>query len=193
MAGQLRILSTVLLLLLAACSSTQPEVQEVIVTRDERELPEGCSPRKTAELTMRLLDAFNRGDQEQFTQFFPQTFQWYSDGWRTEIKGVNIDKDHLFVSRPGNREALPNYSAERHQQGDRLQLYKASMIERDHRRALVIFQLFREADDVEPGVDGSGRRAAPPTLVTKCSPGGVTDVSIVGAEARSENARDRVG
>lgn len=154
MAGQLRILSTVLLLLLAACSSTQPEVQEVIVTRDERELPEGCSPRKTAELTMRLLDAFNRGDQEQFTQFFPQTFQWYSDGWRTEINGVNIDKDHLFVSRPGNREALPNYIAERHQQGDRLQLYKASIIERDQRRALVIFQLFREGDDVEPGVDG---------------------------------------
>jgi hypothetical protein len=151
---------TALLLLLAACSIpaiTQPETQEVIITRDERDLPQGCSPREAAELMMRLLDAFNRGDQEQFVQFFPPTFQWYSDGWRTEIDGINIDEDYLFVSRPGNRQNLPDYVAERYQQGDRLQLYKASIMERDQRHALVNFQLTREADDVAPGVDGNKR------------------------------------
>lgn len=156
----LAIPATVVFLLLAACSGPtepQPETQEIIVTRDERDLPQGCSPREVAQLMMRLLNAFNSGDQEQFIQFFPPTFQWYSDGWRTVADGVDIDPDHLFVSRPGNRKDLPNYLAERHQQGDRLQLIKASVIEDGQRHALIIFQLVREADDVESGVGGNKR------------------------------------
>lgn len=154
------IAATVLLLFMTACAGSMvsyPEDREVIVTRDERDLPEGCSPREAAQLMMRLLNAFNSGDQEQFIQFFPPTFQWYSDGWRTVADGIDIDPDHLFVSRPGNRQDLPDYVAERHQQGDRLQLLKASVTEEGQRRALIIFQLVREADDVESGV-GSNKR-----------------------------------
>lgn len=135
----------------------QPEAQEIIVTRDERDLPEGCAPREATQLMMRLLNAFNSGDQEQFIHFFPPAFQWYSDGWRVGADGINIDPGHRFVSRPGNREDLPDYVAERHQQGDRLQLLKASVIEEGLGSALVNFQLVREANDVEPGVGGNKR------------------------------------
>lgn len=158
-AVHLGIVSTALLLL-AACSvpaAVQPETQEIIVIRDERDLPQGCSPREVAQLMMHLLNAFNSGDQEQFIQFFPPAFQWYSDGWRTVADGVDIDPDHLFVSRPGNRQDLPDYLAERHQQGDRLQLLMANVTEEGQRRALVNFRFVREADDVEPGVGGNKR------------------------------------
>jgi hypothetical protein len=157
---RLLLLIAILPLVLAACSiqtATQPEAQAVIVTRDERDLPEGCSPYEAAQLMMRLLNAFNSGDQEQFIQFFPPTFQWYSDGWRTGADGINIDEGHLFVSRPGNREDLPNYLAERHQQDDHLQLLKATVMERGQGDALVIFQLVREANDVDPGVGDNKR------------------------------------
>ncbi len=138
-------------------STPQPKAREIIVTRDERDLPEGCTPRDAAQLMMRLLNAFNSGDQEQFIHFFPPAFQWYSDGWRVGADGINIDPGHLFVSRPGNREDLPDYVAERHQQGDRLQLLKASVMEEGLGSALVNFQLVREANDVEPGPGGNKR------------------------------------
>lgn len=138
-------------------TSIQPEAKEVIVTRDERDLPEGCSPREAAQLMMRFLDVFNRGDEDQFLQFFPPTFQWYSDGWRVGADGISIDPNHLFVSRPGNRGDLPDYLTERHQQDDNLQLLKASVSEQGQRNALVQFQLVREANDVEPGPGGNAR------------------------------------
>lgn len=138
-------------------SSLQHSAQEVIVTRDERDLPKGCSPREAAHLMVRFLEAFNSGDQEQFIQFFPPTFQWYSDGWRVGADGISMDPNHLFVSRPGNRGDLPDYLAERHQQEDNLQLLKASVMEEGQRNALIQFQLVREANDVEPGPGGNPR------------------------------------
>lgn len=155
----LGILSTALLLLLAACSvpaTRPPEIQEIIVVRDNPTLPEGCRPTEVAPLIIEFLDAYNRGDQEQLTSFFPRTFEWYTDA--VEADGVEIDEEHYFLTRPGSRDVLLNYFAERRPHHDRLQLIEVDVAGPGwHGGADISFTLTREADDIRPGPDGRER------------------------------------
>lgn len=152
---QLNILIAILLLLLTACSGVAKE-REVIVSRDDPGLPEGCSPAEVAQLIMNFLDAYNNGDQEQIAQFFPNTFEWYSDG--VVVNGVEVDQDHYFLTRPGSRDDLLSYAAERHQHGDRMELLQVNVVGPSwHGGADFSFRLTREADDVQPKSEGQVR------------------------------------
>jgi hypothetical protein len=136
-------------------SSPQSEAQEVLVTGDEPTLPDGCSPTEVTHLLRRFLEAYNSGDQEQLASFFPIMFQWYADGRR--LSGEDVDEDYLFIAWPGDREDLLSHFAERHEQGDRLQLSRVNVIDRSARDVVIHFRLTREADDVKPGADGAKR------------------------------------
>lgn len=146
-----RVVISGVLLLLHACAgaTSQPEPREIIVTRENATLPEGCSPTEVAELIMGFLDAYNSGDQEQMAQFFPNTFEWYSDG--VVVNGIEVDKDHYFLTRPGNRDDLLDYAAERHQLNDHLELLQVNVVGPSwHGGADFSFRLRRTADDVQP-------------------------------------------
>ena len=152
---QLGILIAILLLLLIACSGTAKE-QEVIVTHNDPSLPEGCNPSKVAYLIMGFLDAYNSGNQEQIINFFPNTFEWYSDG--VVVNGVEVDKDHYFLTRMGNRDDLLSYAAKRYQLNDRLELLQVNVFGPSwHGGVDFSFRLTRTADDVQPKSEGQVR------------------------------------
>lgn len=157
-AMHLGILAAVSLLLLAGCSgsmASQAEAQEIIVVRDNPALPEGCSPTEVAQLIMSFLDAYNRGDREQLADFFPSTFEWYSD---TIVDSAEDDDKRSFDFSFRNR--LLDYVAERHQHGDRLQLVAVNVAGPGwHGGADIAFTLTREANDVRRGPEGRERYA----------------------------------
>ena len=114
-----------LVLLIAACNQnpTLPLTQGLqsagfVVAGDISGFPDGCSPHQVADLMIQFFAAYNASNQEQPTQFFPPSFEWYSD--------TITDKSH-FVTRPGNRDELLSYFAERHEQNEQLKLQAISV------------------------------------------------------------------
>jgi hypothetical protein len=140
---------------------------KVIVTSDDPSLPDGCRPRQIAELVIAFIDAFNRGDQERLSRLFfisegpsPPDFSaegyypwsWYSvsevgAGGRIEDGFVTYDQ----------REML-RYFAERHRQGERLELIKVSATQagllEEESNVGIVYVLTRDARDLEPGLGG---------------------------------------
>lgn len=141
-----RIAAMILILLLATCSeptTTQP----IIITRDDSALPQGCNPDEVAQLIMRFLDAFNKGDQEILEGFFALAGErWFSD---------TISEEEHFTTY--TQAELLDYFTLRHQNNDRLQLIKVNVSPRGLREADITFQMTREADDIEPGKNGRNR------------------------------------
>lgn len=140
----LAIPATVVFLLLAACSGPtidQAEVQEIVVTRNNAALPEGCNPAEVAQLIMSFLDAYNDGNQEKLAELFAFGREsWFSDTIR---EGEN------FTAY--TEASLLDYLAERQQYNERLQLVVVDIAGPSwHGGADFAFRLRREADDLQP-------------------------------------------
>ena len=154
----------VLSLLFIACNERPAPVQTEIPSADTLTImgevdgfPDGCSPRQVADLIIRFFEAYNVGDQEQITSFFPPTFQWYSD---TRVEVVNGKNEQVhFVTRPGSREELLHYFSERHEQNEQLKLQLLSVASPDGGggHVNIVFVYRRQANDVQPGPDGVTR------------------------------------
>jgi hypothetical protein len=145
---------------------------KVIVTSDDASLPDGCRPRQIAELVIEFIDAFNSGDQEWLSSLFfisegpsPPDFSqagyypwsWYSvsevgAGGRIEDGFVTYDQGELL-----------RYFAERHKQGERLELLKVSSTQAgllgNEGNVGIVYVLTRDAEDLEPGLGGPDRIA----------------------------------
>jgi hypothetical protein len=155
----------------ATRSGRQPATK-VIVTSDDASLPDGCRPRQIAGLVIDFMDAFNRGDQERLSRIFfisegpsPPDFSeegyypwsWYSmsevgAGGRIEDGFVTYDQGELL-----------RYFAERHSQGERLELIKVSSTQTgllgEEGNVGIVYVLTRDAEDLEPGLGGPARIA----------------------------------
>jgi hypothetical protein len=145
---------------------------KVIVTSDDASLPDGCRPRQIAELVIAFIDAFNGGDQGRLAQLFfisegpsPPDFSetgyypwsWYSvsevgAGGRIEDGFVTYDQGELL-----------RYFAERHRQGEHLELLKVSSTQAgllgNEGNVGIVYVLTRDAEDLEPGLGGPDRIA----------------------------------
>lgn len=156
--------SLFLAFLLAGCStlagldtasggSSATPAAEIVVTQDDPTSPAGCSPRQVAELIMRFLDAFNRGDQVQLATFFGADFQWYS-----MTEGSTTDKNDYRHFVAYNRDDLMSYFVRRHAQHERSQLLTVDVGhgEDSTGRSFVNigYSLTRTADDLRPGWGG---------------------------------------
>jgi hypothetical protein len=139
----------------------------VIVTRASSAMPEGCRPRPVAEVVIRFVDAFNRGDQAGLSRVFfisegpsPPDFStagyypwsWYSS---REVGAGGRVADHFTTTEQGE---LLRYFAERHGQGERMRLLKVSLthqgvLDETHNVGF-IFVLTRKARDLGPGFGG---------------------------------------
>jgi hypothetical protein len=142
------------------------EPTKVIVTSGDRSLPDGCRPRQVAELVVQFARAFNEGDQEQLARLFfisegqsPPDFSqrgypwsWYSV---SEV-GTGGRIEDSFVTY--NQGELLRYFAQRHEQGERLELIKVSVTRAgslgEEGNVSIIYVLSRDADDLEPGLGG---------------------------------------
>jgi hypothetical protein len=157
----------------AAGGGPRGATTEVIVTSDDASLPDGCHPRQIAELVIGFIDAFNSGDQDRLAQLFfisegpsPPDFShrgyypwsWYSvsevaAGGRIEEGFVTYDQRELL-----------SYFAERHRQGERLELIKVSSTRAgflgEEDNVGILYVLTRDAEDLEPGVGGQARIAS---------------------------------
>jgi len=140
---------------------------KVIVTSDDASLPDGCRPRQIAELVIGFINAFNSGDQDRLAQLFfisegpsPPDFSetryypwsWYSvsevgAGGRIEDGFVTYDQGELL-----------RYFAERHRQGERLELLKVSATQvgllGNEGNVSIVYVLTRDAEDLEPELGG---------------------------------------
>jgi hypothetical protein len=98
------------------------EQVEVIVTRDNGDLPPDCGPRAVAAILLRFVDSWNYGDQAELAQLIAarsgirgEGFQWYS-----VTEGDPRNGGRYFVTyRP---EGVLEYAAERHVHGERLRI-----------------------------------------------------------------------
>ncbi|HEV3477666.1 MAG TPA: hypothetical protein VG127_09305, partial [Rubrobacteraceae bacterium] len=106
---------------------------EVIVTSDDASLPDGCRPRQIADLVIGFIDAFNSGDQGRLSQLFfisegpsPPDFSqggYYPWSWYSVSEvGAEGKIEEGFVTY--DQGELLHYFAERHRQGERLELIK---------------------------------------------------------------------
>jgi hypothetical protein len=156
----------------SATQSGREPTTKVIVTSDDTSLPDGCHPRQIAELVIDFVDAFNRGDQERLSRIFfisegpsPPDFSeeryypwsWYSvsevgAGGRIEDGFVTYDQGELL-----------RYFAERHSQGERLELIKVSSTQAGllgkEGNVGIVYILTRDAEDLDPGLGGPARIA----------------------------------
>jgi hypothetical protein len=150
----------------AARQGHEPDTK-VIVTSDDASLPDGCRPRQIAELVISFINAFNSGDQSRLSQLFfisegpsPPDFSqggyypwsWYSvsevgAGGRIEDGFVTYDQGELL-----------RYFAERHRQGERLELLKVSATQAgllgNEGNVGIIYVLTRDAEDLAPELGG---------------------------------------
>jgi hypothetical protein len=145
---------------------------KVIVTSDDPSLPDGCRPRQIAELVIDFIDAFNRGDQERLSRLFfisegpsPPDFSaegYYPWSWYSVSEvGTEGRIEDGFVTYD-QREML-RYFAERHSQGEHLELIKVSATQAgllgEEGNVGIVYVLTRKAEDLEPGLGGPARIA----------------------------------
>jgi hypothetical protein len=167
----------VLALVVAGCEGQENSgggpATKVIVTSDDPSLPDGCRPREIAELVIDFFDAFNRGDQERLSRLFfisegpsPPDFSqrgYYPWSWYSVSEvGAGGRIEGGFVTY--NQRDLLRYFAQRHSQGERLELIKVSatqggMLEEEDNVGIV-YVLTRDARDLEPGLGGPARIAS---------------------------------
>ncbi len=123
--------------------------QTINNSAEDSDYPDNCNPRQLTNLIMNFFEAYNHGDQEKLSSYFPRTFQWYSD----EVDSVQ------FVTRPGNRDDLLIYFAERHEQNEQLKLQSLSVTppNKGGSNVNIAFVYRRQAEDVLPGLDGVTR------------------------------------
>ncbi len=146
--------------------------REVIVTSDDDALPEGCRPRRVADLLIRFLDAFNQGRQEELSNAFfvsegpsPPDFSsvdyrpwsWYSS---SEIGDDGRVRRHFTTSDQGE---LLRYFARRHRQGESMHLLKVSLTQTglldNESNVGFIFVVTRDAPDLPVDLGGPARIA----------------------------------
>jgi len=163
-------------LLLAGCGGDGPSRPEQVVTResvpvhtrevivtsdDVAHLPEGCHPRRVADLLIHFVDAFNHGRQEELSSAFfvsegpiPPDFSsadyrswsWYSS---SEIgEGGKVIKN--FTT--SDQGALLRYFARRHSQGESMRLLKVGLTQtgllESESNVGFVFVVTREAPDL---------------------------------------------
>lgn len=58
--------------------SSHPISRSVVVTRDNRTLPESCRAESVGGLAVRFADALNRADQRQLMRIWSGRFEWFS-------------------------------------------------------------------------------------------------------------------
>jgi hypothetical protein len=146
---------------------------EVIVTSDDASLPDGCRPRQIADLVIGFIDAFNSGDQGRLSQLFfisegpsPPDFSqggYYPWSWYSVSEvGAEGKIEEGFVTY--DQGELLHYFAERHRQGERLELIKVSATQAgllgEEDNVGIVYVLTRDAADLEPGVGGPARIAS---------------------------------
>jgi hypothetical protein len=128
-----------------------------------------------AEVVIWFVDAFNRGDQAELSRVFfisegpsPPDFStagyypwlWYSS---REVGAGGVMASHFTTTEQGE---LLRYFAERHGQGERLQLLKVSLTQQgvldEENNVGFLFALTRNAKDLGPDLEaariGHGRR-----------------------------------
>src|SRR5215216_2778753 len=145
---------------------------KVLVTSDDASLPNGCHPRQIAELVIGFIDAFNRGDQEQLSRLFfisegpsPPDFSergYYPWSWYSVSEiGAGGRIEDGFVTY--NQGELLRYFAERHAQGEHLELLKVGTTQigllDEESNVGIVYVLTRHARDLEPGLGGPARIA----------------------------------
>jgi hypothetical protein len=145
---------------------------KVIVTSDDASLPDGCRPRQIAELVIDFMSAFNSGDQERLARLFfisegpsPPDFSekgYYPWSWYSvsEVGAEGRIEDGFVTYDQGE---LLRYFAERHRQGERLELLKVSATQAgllgEEGNVGIVYVLTRDAEDLEPGLGGPARIA----------------------------------
>jgi hypothetical protein len=173
-------------LLLAGCGEDGPprpeevvtgepvpaHTREVIVTSDDEALPDGCRPRRVADLLIRFVDAFNQGRQEELSSAFfvsegpsPSDFSsadyrpwsWYSSS------EIGADGRVIRDFTTSDQGALLRYFAKRHRQGESMRLLKVSLTQtgllESERNVGFVFVATREAPDLPAGLGGPARIA----------------------------------
>ncbi len=155
-----------------ADSESRGATTKVIVTSDDTSLPDGCRPRQIAELVIDFIDAFNSGDQERLARLFfisegpsPPDFSetgYYPWSWYSvsEVGAEGRIEDGFVTYDQGE---LLRYFAERHRQGERLELLKVSPTQTgllgNESNVGIVYVLTRNAEDLEPGLGGPDRIA----------------------------------
>jgi hypothetical protein len=145
---------------------------KVIVTSDDPSLPDGCRPRQVAELVISFIGAFNRGDQERLSRLFfisegpsPPDFseeRYYPWSWYSVSEvGAEGKIESGFVTY--DQGEMLRYFAERHRQGERLELIKVSATQAgllgEEGNVGIVYVLTRHARDLDPGLGGPSRIA----------------------------------
>jgi hypothetical protein len=145
---------------------------KVIVTSDDASLPDGCRPRQITELVIGFINAFNSGDQSRLAQLFfisegpsPPDFsqeRFYPWSWYSVSEvGAGGRIEDGFVTY--NQGELLRYFAERHRQGERLELLKVSATQAgllgNEGNVGIVYVLTRDAEDLDPGLGGPNRIA----------------------------------
>lgn len=153
-------------------SRPDDEPTKVIVTSHDASLPDGCRPRQIAEIAIDFIDAFNGGDQERLARRFfvsegpsPPDFSqrgYYPWSWYSvsEVGAGGRIQDGFVTYNQGE---LLRYFAERHEQGERLELLKVSATRAgvldEKGNVGFVYVLTRDAEDLEPGLGGPDRIA----------------------------------
>lgn len=130
----------------AGTTEAGEEQPEIIVTRDNGDLPPDCGPRAVAGLLLRFVDTWNHGDQAQLAQFIAsrsgiplEGFQWFS----VTEGDPNTDGRNFVTYQP---EGVLEYAAERHAQREWLRLLAVDVGAGGN----IGFSLTRQADDLQP-------------------------------------------
>lgn len=117
---------------------------DVVVTRDDGSLPNGCGPDQVAELISRFFGAFNAGDGVELRRTFA------AEGIGPPLYGVGTGGDGRGAFGTDRREELLRYFASRHRHGERLQLLQVSVgIGGRRSTADLTYLVARGADDLE--------------------------------------------
>ena len=104
-----------------AARPTYEPLVDVVVTKTDPSLPEGCSPRQVAGLVTTFFAAFNEGDRQQLSNLFVARRLYNTPGLYGALinpprKGPTFSTD--------SRDELLEYFARRRKAGERLSLLK---------------------------------------------------------------------